>query len=568
MKIHTAPSSTQRQRSSFLVRTGRKRFVGLLLLLALAVLMAGCKVEILSGPSVVADGETVVYTLKLSDGSSSGDPLWVVADVPLGWSFVSAFFEGTAQGQPVSGMGQVSGFSPCVGDLQPGYHRVRIETPPITTNNNDMGTAELTFDVGSQPAGAYPVLFYFASTSVNGSDCSPPAARTINANGTAPVRFAETIADGRGTAPALAGALDLAVTADGSRLLVTSSFDDALTVLRRNTRGRLVFEADFVDGVGGVDGIAQPQALALSPDGAHAYVGGLDDDAIAVFGSDPADGTFSFSSVVFDGGGAPPALDGVTGLAVSPDGGNLYAVANQADALNVFQRDPASGSLTAIQTLEESTDPGALSGVSEVVASPDGEQVYVLSRAENEVTIYDRTPATGMLIFAARVSAAILPTPVLLDFLVMAPDGAQLYALGRNEIVHFGREADGTLTHIATQPKGMAASGPFSSRGNAAVAPSGEFFYTLDTSAVAVYARDTATGALTFASEHFQDDGEPLIEGLASPTRLAVAPDGRNLYTTSNSTVEGDTVAVFDLRVLFADGFETGDTTRWSSSVP
>ena len=567
MATHSGYPSTHLLSPPSRCRSRRSRFCALLVPLVLAVLATGCKVVILSGPTVIGDGETVVYTLELSDGSSGGGPVWVVADVPLGWSFVSAFFEGTEQGQPVSGMGMLSGFSPCTGDLQPGYQRFNIETPAINTDGNDLGTAEVTFDVGSQPSGPYPILFYFTGSQAGGSDCSAPAARTINPDGTAAMRFVETIGELRGPAPSLDGVLDLAVTADGSQLLVVSRFDDALTVMTRSSRGRLTLESEFVDGVDGVDGLDQPHTLALAPDNAHAYVASRGDAGIAIFERDSMSGEFSFSSAVFNGGGPPPPLAGLASLSVSPDGDNVYAAAQNVDSVVVFSRDVVSGALTSIQTLNDSTDPGALTEVSEVVASPDGSQVYTVSRADNEITVYDRSPATGMLSFAERVAGGGLSSPVFFEFLVMAPDGAQLYALGLNEIVHFDREADGSLTHVATQPRGMAARGPFSPRGNAVVTPAGRFFYTLDTSAVAVYARDPATGVLSFTSEHFQGDGEPPIDGFGSPLRVAVDPAGQNLYVTSSST-DGDTVAVLDLQVFFADGFETGDTSRWSSTLP
>ena len=48
------------------------------------------------------------------------------------------------------------------------------------------------------------------------------------------------------------------------------------------------------DGVGGVDGIAYASALAISPDGAHVYVAGSRDDAVASFSRDPATGALTF----------------------------------------------------------------------------------------------------------------------------------------------------------------------------------------------------------------------------------------------------------------------------------
>ncbi len=71
------------------------------------------------------------------------------------------------------------------------------------------------------------------------------------------------------------------------------------------------------------------------------------------------------------------------------------------------------------------------------------------------------------------------------------------------------------------------------------------------------------TGELTLVEAQF--DRDPPNEGLAGVSSVAVAPDGSHLYATGSRS---DSVAAFDAGKLFADGFESGDTTSWSATTP
>src|SRR5712691_2372352 len=64
-------------------------------------------------------------------------------------------------------------------------------------------------------------------------------------------------------------------------------------------------------------------------------------------------------------------LDGVDGLAVSPDGANLYAASYNDNALAVFTRDPVTGGLTFFE-LQENGVSGVqgLGGARGVTVSP------------------------------------------------------------------------------------------------------------------------------------------------------------------------------------------------------
>ena len=105
--------------------------------------------------------------------------------------------------------------------------------------------------------------------------------------------------------------------------------------------GELAFVASYVDGVAGLDGFGGAGGLAISPDGKNLYATGAIDDAVAVFGRDAATGVLTAVEVQRESDPAVDGLDGATAVAVSPDGGHVYVASFDDDALAVFSRDAA-----------------------------------------------------------------------------------------------------------------------------------------------------------------------------------------------------------------------------------
>ena len=94
------------------------------------------------------------------------------------------------------------------------------------------------------------------------------------------------------------------------------------------------------------DGLNGAYSVAVSPDGKHLYAAGADDDAVAVFSRDAATGRLTYVEMQQDGTGGSDGLNGAVSVTVSPDGKHLYAAGYEDDAVAVFRRDAATGSLT------------------------------------------------------------------------------------------------------------------------------------------------------------------------------------------------------------------------------
>src|SRR5258708_40170778 len=93
----------------------------------LAVLICGCFISLLTGPSSVAIGTSATYTMKLNAESDQTNTTAVLAaDVPLGWALTTATYAGTVNGAVVSGTPTVSSTNSC-GSVPPpaaGYQRI------------------------------------------------------------------------------------------------------------------------------------------------------------------------------------------------------------------------------------------------------------------------------------------------------------------------------------------------------------------------------------------------------------------------------------------------------------
>jgi 6-phosphogluconolactonase (cycloisomerase 2 family) len=189
---------------------------------------------------------------------------------------------------------------------------------------------------------------------------------------TGALTFSSRHGDDQGPADRLVGAEGLAISGDGSYVYVACSFDDTVAVFRRSAGdGTLSLIQTVFDDAAGGQALAGADALALSPNGRHLYVGTTQDPAITVFDRNPVSGRLALSAVYSNGSGGVSGLWGVTSLTVSPNGAFLYAASIFDSRLAVFQRDPQTGALTFL----EASLPGAFS----LASSTNGEHLYAVS---------------------------------------------------------------------------------------------------------------------------------------------------------------------------------------------
>jgi 6-phosphogluconolactonase (cycloisomerase 2 family) len=291
------------------------------------------------------------------------------------------------------------------------------------------------------------------------------------------------------------------------------------------------------DGVAGVDGLAFADAVAISPDGLQIYAAGRDDNAVAVFRRDLRRGELNFLQVLKEGDGGWQGLAGVRNLAVSPDGKNVYAAGYADNSLVVFTRDLATGLLAFQQVLQDNVKGvDGLEGIVSLAVSPDGKQVYAAGSRDNAVAVFNRSLTTGGLAFTQILRDGVggITGIESISSVTLSPDGKQVYTTSSTDmaVAIFSRSAAGRLAEIQVVRNGVGGVDGLDGASAAAVSPDGKQVYTTadQDNAVTVFAREAATGKLTF--QQVLKNGDLGINGLWGASSLALSPDGRYVYAT------------------------------------
>jgi DNA-binding beta-propeller fold protein YncE len=257
-------------------------------------------------------------------------------------------------------------------------------------------------------------------------------------------------------------------------------------------------------------------------------------------------------------GSVAQGLQGARGVAVSPDGASVYAVAGE-NAIVSFDRTP-DGALSNPSCIADPPDTAGcgstaqgLDGAFAVAVSPDGASVYAVSNTEDAIVSFDRA-ADGSLsnprCIADPPNAAGCGSSAQglnsVRAVGVSPDGDSVYALGNDDdaIVRFDRAADGTLSNpscIADPPNtagcGSTAQGLDAPRA-VAISPDGTSLYTAADEDDTVVRFDRApTGALSNRS-CIADVGDAAgcgatAQGLNGAKSIAMSPNGANIYIGS-----------------------------------
>ena len=224
------------------------------------------------------------------------------------------------------------------------------------------------------------------------------------------------------------------LVADGNTVYFFGEFDvgATLVVFSRDDDGSLTKTKVFRNNKGGVRGMADASALAISPGGETIYVAGPEDNSLAIFDRNTTTGALAYSNMVQ----SADDLTEVEDVAVSADGEKVYAVGP--GSLAIFDRD-SSGSLTSRGVLKQGVSGvGGLEEPTGVAVSSDGQNVYVSDNTDGVTTF--RRNASGGLTYVET-----LPNADSRD-LVVSPDGRYVYVPTNDEFEVYERDIDGSLT--------------------------------------------------------------------------------------------------------------------------
>ncbi len=408
---------------------------------------------------------------------------------------------------------------------------------------------------------------------------------------------------------ALEGVYTVAVTTDGHTAYATSFDSDAIAIFARNPRTGALTQKHGKAGcisLSGHEGCAKGRALdgargiARSPDGRSVYVASPESNAIAVFARNPRTGALrqlpgKAGCVSLQGQGGCEngrGLEFASAITTSADGKNVYVAADVSNALTVFRRNPRTGALTQLPgqagCISESGQEGCavghgLDSAFFVSKTPDGRSVYTASFRSDAVSIFARNPRTGALrqlpgpagCVSQDGSGGACEKGKALDdveVFVATPDGRSGYGIAPADLE--AEEGAGGVSVFDRNPKtgalrqkaGTAGCISFDgSKGScgkaralgeptaATISPDGKSLYvgSAGSSAVAIFARNPKTGALTqapgVAGCVSQGGREGCRNGRAldEVITLSPSPDGKNLYTAS---IGSDAIAIFGRR--------------------
>jgi 6-phosphogluconolactonase (cycloisomerase 2 family) len=381
--------------------------------------------------------------------------------------------------------------------------------------------------------------------------------------------------DGGATPTGLANSRRVAVPADGSHVYVGTAASAGLAVFSRSaptmpTLGRLGFllsEPSF--------SMRIPRGVAIAPDGRHLLMTTLAEQSLRSFGRDPATGAVQLldteTQEVDDPSDPGPAAEGIyepKAIALAPNGTDVYVTDTSFYAISLYRLDPGTGELTYVETEEDGVDDagdpgGTVDGLYEpwdVVVSPDGHSVYGSGSVEDAVAAFERDPATGRLSFVEAEKDGIGGVDGLASVkgLAISPDGESLYAAGEGseEAAAFARDPDtGALDFLEAEFQGVddvedpggAVDGFDGGPDETIVSPDGRQVYFVSDSSVARFDRDPATGLISFAeverdSTDDPDDPAGPVEGLEDANELALSADGSQLYVSTLGFAEGGVV--------------------------
>jgi DNA-binding beta-propeller fold protein YncE len=265
----------------------------------------------------------------------------------------------------------------------------------------------------------------------------------------------------------------------------------------------------------------------------------------------------------------PSGFDGTVeepkGLAVSPDGANVYAADDDASAIDVFSRNAVDGTLTLTSCIGQhagcatTTQAKAVERPFAVAVSPDGKNVYAVSVASNTIDEFSRNAANGELAYTGCIGQLIGCVPTTPTEAIDGPASITISADGTSVYVA-SENAGGAVDELqrntsngALSFEGCIGSGgctPISGTPEAlrlafavAISPEGKNVYVSGQGAsISTFARNAADGLLTFQGCVGNDNEcvQPNPLAINEPTSLAISPDGADVYAGNfaNDTVD------------------------------
>ena len=307
-------------------------------------------------------------------------------------------------------------------------------------------------------------------------------------------------------APVGNGPYDMALSADGAYAYVTAEADNDVHVYSAHpTTGELTTIQVTSDG-------NLPSSIAVDPLGRFAFVTYGTSQTVVSYDIDPATGMITRTQPELD---VTPALP--TQVVVDPAGEFAYVTDNQFNLLIQYAIDPTTGSLTQTNTRAVGGNPR------HVAVHPTGRWIYLI-RGNGTLRSYEIESDGSLTQVDNDVPAGTDPRRITFD-----PSGTHAYVAnnGSDDVTHFEIDrATGALTEALGVATRIAPVGFVTLKGDTPVERQPQFLYTANETSATVtsYSIAADTGNLTAIA------GPPVLTE-SSPTSISADPLGRFLYS-------------------------------------
>lgn len=333
-------------------------------------------------------------------------------------------------------------------------------------------------------------------------------------------------------------------------------------------------------------GLSFAYDIQVSPDGRNAYSVAVQGDLIE-YSRNPANGSLSVIGCFSSKSKSEPAceanaemevpsIESPAALAISPDGSSVYVVGQgSVNDLVEFSRNPETGLLTKIgcvthdpASTECTTDAKGLELPYGVVVSPDGENVYVTSFADQAIAEFKRDKETGVLTQLGGENNCISDTSGsecgtttaigLKEAIGVVMGGKDVYVgagatSAEGDIAAFERGTEGALTQLHGEEGCIGETVSGCTHGSHAEHIEGTEDLAVSSDGDNVYATSTATNSVielkrtgTGALEQLASPNECVttekslfgcteVKEIGSPVGVAVSTDGANVYVSSRA---------------------------------
>ncbi len=209
--------------------------------------------------------------------------------------------------------------------------------------------------------------------------------------------------DGIGGVDGLFLAESIAVSPDNKNVYVGGKGDNEIAIFSRDPNiGSLTY-------MGVATGVTSVTGVAVSPDGKFVYAVAFGGDRLVRFARNAVTGALGSGVVRTHNAGVIDGLEGPRAVSISHDGSRLFVAGQFGNVLAIFRRDAVTGSVRLLQAeVDDVRTDDALGGIRAIAVSPDGRNVYAAAEDDDAVVSFVPEPDTSALALVALFSLAML----------------------------------------------------------------------------------------------------------------------------------------------------------------